>query len=393
MAGRDRTAARAARQQADEAKRAWQTPTVALDASRLGDVRPGLRARFARRRLRTKEVLWTLERLSTTESAGMPIYRALGALARMQRSTLLGNRLTELQELMSEGKTLASAMATREQEWGQLTVALVTAGEASGGLETSIRRAAEQMEARQKLRRKVRSALFYPASVLAITVLLVTILLLFVVPRFERIYSELGSELPFITKLVLTLSNQAPLVITATLVAAFAASIALRRWRSTPSGRLRFDALRLRIPLIGSLLEKAATARVASTLSALLSAGVPLLDCLSYAAQAVGLRTHEQALESARERVTDGVPLAVALAETGRFPELMIQLITVGSETGALPAMMGKYSEAASEELAQSAESLTTMIEPAMMLVIGGVVGIFLVALYLPVIELGSALG
>jgi type IV pilus assembly protein PilC len=381
------------RQRAADAKRAWQTPTVDLDAVQVSTSRPTLRARFARRKLRSKEVLWVLERLTTTESAGMPIYRALGALARMQRNTLLGQRLGELQDLMGEGKTLASAMATREAEWGQLTVALVTAGEASGGLEESIRRASEQMDARQRLRRKVRSAMFYPASVLFITVLLVTILLLFVVPRFEKIYAELGSELPSITKVVLALSNQAPLAITLTLLAGFAATVALRRWRATDAGRLRFDELRLRIPVIGSLLEKAATARVASTLSALLSAGVPLLDCLSYAGQAVGLSTHEQALEAARSRVTDGIPLAVALAETGRFPELMIQLITVGAETGALPAMMGKYSEAAAEELSQSAESLTTMIEPAMMLVIGGIVGVFLIALYLPVIELGSALG
>jgi type IV pilus assembly protein PilC len=167
----------------------------------------------------------------------------------------------------------------------------------------------------------------------------------------------------------------------------------LRRWRNTDSGRLRFDQLRLRVPLIGPLLDKAATARVSSTLSGLLSAGVPLLDCLRYASLAVGLRTHELALDTARERVTDGTPLAVALADTGVFPELMIQLITVGSETGALPEMMSKYSEAASEELTQTAESLTTMIEPVMMLLIGGIVGVFLVALYLPVIELGSALG
>jgi len=393
MARRDRGTDRDTRQQANAARLAWQAPTGGLDIDTTALTRPALRDRLARRRLRAKEVLWALERLSTTESAGMPIYRALGALARMQRTTLLGKRLRELQDLMSEGKTLATAMATRESEWGQLTVALVTAGEASGGLESAIRRAAEQLDARLRLRRKVRTAMFYPMSVLAITVLLVSILLLFVVPRFENIYAELGSDLPVITKVVLALSDQAPLVIIGLLVAALAGSVVLRRWRNTDSGRLRFDQLRLRVPLIGPLLDKAATARVSSTLSGLLSAGVPLLDCLRYASLAVGLRTHELALDTARERVTDGTPLAVALADTGVFPELMIQLITVGSETGALPEMMSKYSEAASEELTQTAESLTTMIEPVMMLLIGGIVGVFLVALYLPVIELGSALG
>lgn len=393
MAKRNRAAdARHERHLAAEARRAWQMPAVTIGDSRAV---PGssLKDRVARRRLRAKEVLWVLERLATTESAGMPIYRALGALARMQRGTLVGRRLDELQVLMSEGRTLATAMATREAEWGQLTVALITAGEASGGLETAIRRSADQMDARQRLRRKVRSAMFYPSSVLAITVLLVTILLLFVVPRFEKIYEQLGSELPAVTKAVLALSSQAPLAITATLLAAFAALVGIRRLRSTDEGRYRFDSLRLRIPVIGALLEKGATARVASTLAALLSAGVPLLESISYAGQAVGLRTHELALEEVRARVTDGVPLATALEATGRFPDLMVQLVTVGTETGALPTMMSKYSEAASEELTQSAEGLTTMIEPIMMLLIGGIVGVFLVALYLPVIELGSTLG
>jgi type IV pilus assembly protein PilC len=144
------------------------------------------------------------------------------------------------------------------------------------------------------------------------------------------------------------------------------------------------------MPLVGKLFEKSSVARLASTLAALLGAGVPLLECLKYASLSVGLKTHEVALNVARERVTDGVPLAIALHETGVFPELMVQLVTVGSETGALPEMMAKYSESALEELNESAESLTTLIEPLMMVVIGGIVGIFLVALYLPVLDISS---
>jgi type IV pilus assembly protein PilC len=382
---------RASRAAAEQARRDWEMPAADTDSTSERSV--NLRVRVARRKLRGSEVLWVLERLSTTESAGMPLYRALGALARMQSGSLVGRRLTELQELMSEGRTLADAMGTRAEEWGPLTVALISAGEASGGLEEALRRAVAQMDARMRLRRKVRSALFYPAAVLGITVLLIGVLLLFVVPRFEKIYAELGSNLPGITKVVLALANQAPLALVLTLTAALASLIGIRKLRSTAAGRLRFDQIKLRVPYIGSLLDKAATARVASTLSGLLSAGVPLLDCLTFAAQAVGLRTHEIALEQARQRVSDGVTLSVALEETGRFPELMIQLITVGQETGALPTMMSKYSEAASEELSAAAENLTSLIEPFMMVVIGGVVGLFLIALYLPVIELGGAIG
>jgi type IV pilus assembly protein PilC len=376
---------------AEQARREWEMP--ASTAESLNDRKVKVRDRVARRKLRGSEVLWVLERLSTTESAGMPLYRALGALARMQSGTLVGRRLSELQELMSEGRTLADAMKTRAEEWGELTVALISAGEASGGLEEALRRAVTQMDARMRLRRKVRSALFYPVAVLGITVLLIGVLLLFVVPRFEKIYAELGSNLPGITKVVLALANQAPLALVSLLAASLFALVGLRKLRSTSQGRLRLDQFKLRVPYIGSMLDKAATARVSSTLSALLSAGVPLLDCLSYASQAVGLRTHEIALEQARQRVSDGITLSVALEETGRFPELMIQLITVGQETGALPNMMSKYADAASEELSTAAENLTSLIEPFMMVVIGGVVGLFLIALYLPVIELGGAIG
>lgn len=341
-------------------------------------------------KLKSKDVLWVLDRLATTESAGMPIYRALGALAKMQRKTLIGDRLTEIQDLMSEGKTLATAMATREREWGELTVALISAGEASGGLDISIKKAALELQSKERLKKKVKGALFYPAAVLGITVLLVSALLLFVVPKFESIYGDMGSNLPGITKVVLTLSDRAGIFFLSLGFIITGLVLIIKNWRKKESGALKFDEYKIKLPLVGKLFEKSSVARLASTLSALLGAGVPLLECLKYSSLSVGLKTHEVALNNARERVTDGIPLAVALHETGVFPELMIQLITVGSETGALPEMMAKYSESALEELNQSAESLTTLIEPLMMVVIGGIVGIFLVALYLPVLDISS---
>jgi type IV pilus assembly protein PilC len=346
--------------------------------------------KLKRKKLKNRDVLWILERLATTESAGMPLYRALGALAKMQKNTLIGDRLTEIQNLMSEGKTLASSLATRESEWGELTVALISAGEASGGLDISIKKAAIELESKERLKKKVKSALFYPAAVLAITVLLVSALLLFVVPKFESIYGDMGSSLPAITKVVLALSDKAGIFFAIVGVISAAAFISIKRWRKTEEGALKFDKIKVKLPLVGKLFEKSSVARLSSTLSALLGAGVPLLECLKYASLSVGLKTHEMALIRTKERVTDGIPLSVALYETGVFPELMIQLITVGSETGALPEMMAKYSESALEELNDTTESMTTLIEPLMMVVIGGIVGIFLVALYLPVLDISS---
>jgi len=374
----------------DKLREDWEKPINERELTNLDlKIKSSFR-RFKKSKLKNKDVLWVLERLATTESAGMPIYRALGALAKMQRDTIIGIRLREIQDLMSEGKTLATAMATRENEWGELTVALISAGEASGGLDISIKKAATELESKERLKKKVKGALFYPAAVLAITVLLVSALLLFVVPKFESIYGDMGSGLPGITKVVLTLSDRAGVFFLIMGLLITGLVFAIKNWRKKESGALKFDQIKIKMPLVGKLFEKSSVARLASTLAALLGAGVPLLECLKYASLSVGLKTHEVALNVARERVTDGVPLAIALHETGVFPELMVQLITVGSETGALPEMMAKYSESALEELNESAESLTTLIEPLMMVVIGGIVGIFLVALYLPVLDISS---
>ncbi|MEY3311156.1 MAG: hypothetical protein RL348_487 [Bacteroidota bacterium] len=374
----------------DKLREDWERPINERELTNLDlKIKSSFR-RFKKSKLKNKDVLWVLERLATTESAGMPIYRALGALAKMQRDTIIGIRLREIQDLMSEGKTLATAMATRENEWGELTVALISAGEASGGLDISIKKAATELESKERLKKKVKGALFYPAAVLAITVLLVSALLLFVVPKFESIYGDMGSGLPGITKVVLTLSDRAGVFFLIIGLLITGLVFAIKNWRKKESGALKFDQIKIKMPLVGKLFEKSSVARLASTLAALLGAGVPLLECLKYASLSVGLKTHEVALNVARERVTDGVPLAIALHETGVFPELMVQLVTVGSETGALPEMMAKYSESALEELNESAESLTTLIEPLMMVVIGGIVGIFLVALYLPVLDISS---
>ena len=371
-------------------KELWEQPINEREISNIDYKFKNGFNKLKRKKLKNRDVLWILERLATTESAGMPLYRALGALAKMQKNTLIGERLTEIQNLMSEGKTLASSLATRESEWGELTVALISAGEASGGLDTSIKKAAIELESKERLKKKVKSALFYPAAVLAITILLVSALLLFVVPKFESIYGDMGSSLPTVTKVVLALSDKAGIFFIVLGVLSTGSYIAVKRWRENEAGALKFDKIKIKLPLVGKLFEKSSVARLSSTLAALLGAGVPLLECLKYASLSVGLKTHELALIRAKDRVTDGIPLSVALYETGVFPELMIQLITVGSETGALPEMMAKYSESAIEELNDTTESMTTLIEPLMMVVIGGIVGIFLVALYLPVLDISS---
>jgi type IV pilus assembly protein PilC len=275
-------------------------------------------------------------------------------------------------------------------EAGPLVSALVAAGEASGNLGEALKKAHALQTARMKMRRKIRSAMFYPITVLVVAVVLVTVLVTIVVPKFRDIYASTGGELPALTQAVLKLSSMAPLYL-AVVGGLVAAGVAvLTRAKTDSALRLRIHKIRLRLPIFGNLLAKGAIARIAATMSSLLSAGVESLQTLEYAAETAGSEPHRLALLDVRQRVGDGATFATAFADAKIFPELMVQLAQVGEETGALPSLLTRYSATAAEELENSADSVTQLIEPMLMVVIGGVVGVFLMALYLPILNLGQ---
>jgi type IV pilus assembly protein PilC len=342
------------------------------------------------RKLKTKEVAWLIEQLATTEQSGISLYRALGMTSKMRVNTPLGKKTAAIQEAMSEGATLSQAMGRLIPEAGPLISALVAAGEASGNLGEALKKAHSLQTARIKMRRKIRSAMFYPITVLVVAVVLVTILVTVVVPKFRDIYASTGGELPALTQAVLKLSSMAPLylAITGGLVAAGFAIVT--RAKTDLKLRLQIHKVRLRLPIFGNLLAKGAIARISATMSSLLSAGVESLQTLEYAAETAGSEPHRIALLDVRDRVGDGATFATAFADAKIFPELLVQLAQVGEETGALPTLLTRYSETAAEELENSADSVTQLIEPMLMVVIGGVVGVFLMALYLPILNLGQ---
>lgn len=344
------------------------------------------------RKLRSSEVAWLIEQLATTEQSGISLYRALGMIAKLRGTSAVGIKTAAVQEAMSEGATLSVAMNRIIPEAGPLVAALVAAGEASGNLGEALKKAHSLQSARLKMRRKVRSAMFYPVTVLIVAVVLVTVLVLLVVPKFKEIYASTGGELPALTQFVLNLSAQAPLFII-TLGGLVAGIIAmLTRSRTDAVLRMRIHRIRLRIPIFGKLLAKGAIARIAATMASLLSAGVESLQALEYAADTAGSEPHRLALLEVRERVGDGATFAEAFASAQLFPELMVQLAQVGEETGALPMLLTRYSITAGEELENSADAVTQMIEPLLMVVIGAVVGLFLMALYLPILNLGQTI-
>lgn len=341
-------------------------------------------------RLKQKDIAWVVEQLAVTQDAGLPLYRSLSLLASMARSDGLRRRLLYMQSQLGEGRSLSQVFGEQERDWGPLIVALVAAGEASGSLATSFARAGDLVQARLRLRRKLRTALTYPAVVIVVTFILVVTLLVVVVPRFEEIYMTLGGELPAITTLVVSLSGRMPFLVLGVLILAGIGFYTYRRSRTDRALRGRLDRALLKLPIFGNLLEKGAQARIASTLGVLSSAGVPLLDVLTFASATSGLVPKEDALASVRQMVADGSTFSAALASTGEFPELMVQLVAVGEESGSLPDMMAKYAVRTTEEVESAASTITSLVEPLMMVLVGGVVGIFLLALYMPIISLSS---
>lgn len=354
------------------------------------------RRKFAvprRTKLKLNEVSWIVAQLATTQAAGIPLFRALGMIAKMRAGTVIGTKCAALQDATSEGATLSGAMATHMPEAGTLISALVSAGEASGSLEESLRRALELTEGRQRLRRKLRSAMTYPAMVVIVCGALVTAVLTVVVPKFKEIYASVGSELPAITQLVIGMADRLPIV--GALLALLVGVIIyiVRRSKTDEKLGASVDLLKLRVPVLGGIMQKAAIARIAQTLASLVSSGVSLLDALTLAARTAGTVPHTQALLFARERIGEGSTLAAALAETKLFPELMVQLVAVGEESGSLAQVLERYAKEAAEELDSSADAITSLIEPMLMVFIGVVIAGFVVALYLPVINLGKTLG
>lgn len=341
-------------------------------------------------RLKQSEILWFSEQMATMQSGGIPMYKALGMLSRMKKDSPMGARIAELQRKVSDGNTLAEAMRADGKSWPATTVALVDAGEASGTMEKAFARVSSLTDRSLVLRRKLRSALTYPTVVLVVMILLVSGMLLVVVPRFEDIYASLGSELPGITQLLVSISGKAPFVATMFLVVVVALVLLWRFAKGNKTFAPRVDALKFSIPILGQLALKGVYARVSSLLSALLSSGIPLMEALEFTAAAAGSSMHASSLLRVRRSLADGALFSKALEEEGMWPDIMIQFAVVGEQSGGLALMMDKVATRAFDEVETSSERLTSLLEPLLMVIIGGVVGLFLLALYLPILDLGS---
>jgi len=338
-----------------------------------------------------KDMVVFTRTFSTMIDAGLPIVSGLDMLSNQAENPRFGRVLTSVKVEVESGKSLSEAMGSHPRVFDDLFRNLVAAGEAGGILDVIFRRLATYLEKSAKLRRQVRGALVYPSVIVGVGVLVVFVMLTKVLPVFEKMFIDLGAgSLPAPTRLVLAISHAITeniivfILVTAALVTGFVMGLRTNR------GRWIFDVVVLKAPVIGNVMRKIAVARFTRTLGTLLSSGVPILDALDIVAKSSGNRVVAQAITYARSKISEGKDIASPLLETGVFPPMVVQMIGVGEQTGAMDDMLQKIADFYEEEVDAAVSAMTALLEPIMLVVLGGIVGGLLIAMYLPIFEVAG---
>jgi|688.fasta_scaffold00205_65 type IV pilus assembly protein PilC len=332
-----------------------------------------------------KEKAVFASKLATLVNAGVPILRSIDLIYRQQKSRLFRRALAAMIEEVNQGENLASSMRLWPKVFDKLTIAMVEAGEAGGVLDETLKRLAKLLEENAKLQNQIRSALSYPVTVFVIAILVFLGMTIFIIPTFAEIFDQLGADLPVFTQMMVDLSKTLRSPFSLVLVGFLMMSaFGLKTFYDTPAGRRRVDQLFLRLPLFGDLIQKTATAQFCRTLASLSKAGVPIMMSLDILTDTATNSIFADAISNSRTDVSEGIPLSTALAMKNVFPELAISMLIVGEETGNMDEMLSKVADFYEDEVTSSVKILTSLIEPFMIVLVGGIVASILVAMYLP---------
>jgi type IV pilus assembly protein PilC len=337
-----------------------------------------------------KDILVFTRQFSVMIDAGLPLVQALDIIGTQSDNPSFKKVILTVKTKVESGSTFADALGDHPKVFDELFVQLVKAGEIGGILDTILNRLGAYIEKNEKLKRRVKGAMVYPAIVLGVAGLVTIVLLTWVTPTFEKMFKDFGGAMPGPTQFLIDLSHAILnywylfIGIPTAIVMAFTAFV------RHPRGREIFDNTILKVPLIGSLVRKIAVARFTRTLGTMLSSGVPILDALEIVAKSAGNRTIEKAILYTRAKISEGKNIAGPLAETKVFPAMVVQMIGVGEATGAMDAMLNKIADFYDDEVDVGVAALTSMIEPLLMVFLGGVVGGFLVAMYLPIFSIAG---
>ncbi len=356
---------------------------IAIEEQRRRGLSTEIRLPFSNR-VRLKDVAVFSRQFATMINSGLSLLRSLSILISQTDSRALADVLEAVKSDVDGGASLSAGMEKHPKAFGRLYVAMVKAGEVGGVLDETLIRLADTLEKQLALRAKIRSAMMYPVAVFALVLVIVSAMLLVVVPMFETLYEDLGGTLPLPTKLLLQVSSVVQSMWWLVGAAGIGAAVGLQKWKATPHGREMYDKVTLRIPIFGGLVHKTAIARFSHTLSSLVKTGVPILQSMDIVAETSGNAVVSAAVRDAQSSIKEGESIAEPLRDHEVFPPMVIQMIAVGEETGALDAMLDKVGSFYDREVTATVEGLTSLIEPLLIVLLGVTVGGMLVALYLP---------
>lgn len=345
-----------------------------------------------RKKIPQKLIVIFTRQFATMINAGLPLVQCLSILASQQENAALTNVITQVKGDVESGQSLNEALKKHPRVFDELYTNLVEAGETGGILDVILNRLSTYIEKSQKLKKKVKGALVYPAVVTGVAVAVTAVILLFVIPVFEKMFSEVGQSLPAPTRFVINLSrfvsNNFLFIVAG--VAAFI--YLLRRIYRTQKGKYLMDDLFLKLPIFGMLLRKVAVAKFSRTFGTMVSSGVPILEAMDIVAKSSGNKVVEKAIYKARESIAQGRTISEPLEESKVFPPMVTQMIGVGEASGELDTMLNKIADFYDDDIDAAVNNLTSMMEPIMMVVLGGIVGGLVISMYLPIFKMGEAI-
>ena len=342
--------------------------------------------------VKQRDIILFARQFSTMIDAGLPIIQCLEILHTQQGNKTFKRMIKEIKEQVEGGATLAEALKRFPKQFDDLFVNMIAAGEAGGILDAILRRLAAYMEKAAKLKAQVKGAMTYPIVTLIIAIVVLGVILVFVIPVFEEMFADFGGELPLPTQIVVIASDMVKSKIIYIIIGIVILGFTLRKFYATEKGQDIADDVVLKIPIFGTLLRKVAVAKFTRTMGTMLSSGVAILEALDIVAKTAGNRTVEKAIYDVRSGIAEGRTMADPLAESGVFPAMVCQMISVGESTGALDAMLEKIADFYDEEVDQAVDNLTALIEPFMLVFLGVTIGGLVVAMYLPIFKMAGAL-
>jgi type IV pilus assembly protein PilC len=345
---------------------------------------------FGRGKVDMKDLVVFTRQFATMIDSGLPLVQCLDILAGQQENKTFKDILFKVKESVEGGSTFADSLAKHPKAFDELFVNMVAAGEVGGILDTILNRLAAYIEKAMKLKKKVKGAMVYPATIMSIAVIVVGVILIFVIPTFAKMFADFGGDLPGPTKFVIALSNICKNYFFVFIILAVAARFAFVKYYATPKGRKMVDDLLLKAPIVGPLIRKVAVAKFTRTLGTMISSGVPIMDGLEIVAKTAGNKVVEEAVYKVRQAISEGKTMAEPLAACGVFPPMVVQMISVGEATGAMDTMLNKIADFYDDEVDDAVGALTSMMEPLLMVFLGTAVGGLVIAMYLPIFKIAG---